>query len=149
MARFSSINTGADLGEMVRLTLGDFMSEMYEWEKKYYKKSVEALEDESLEELLQNHMRADLLSIFSKYVAPADRNYDRLDNLVCGLNPEYNPENDNVGSVEVKGGSASVIIEKNTGLSTVYRLTFSVAEDGCLIRRRDFKSGGKWNKTYV
>ena len=149
MAKIFSINTDERLGEAVRLTLDNFMGEMYEWEKKYYKKSMEALEDEALEEPLQNHMRADLLSILSRYVDPANRNYDRLENLVCGLNPEYDPENDSVGGVEFKGGVASVIIEKNTGFLTVYRLVFSVEEDGCLIRWRDFKSGGKWNKTYI
>jgi len=149
MAKYSSTNTGDALGEVVRLTLSGFMNEMYGWEKKYYKKSMEALEDESLEESLQNHMRADLLRIFSKYVVKIDRNYDRLENLVCGSNPEYDPENDNVGGVEVRGDSASVIIEKNTGLSTVYRLVFSINEGDCVIQGRDFKSGGKWNKTYV
>ncbi|WP_177434534.1 NTF2 fold immunity protein [Pseudomonas sp. Sample_16] len=149
MAKYSSTNTGDSLREVVYLTLNGFMNEMYGWEKKYYKKSMEALEDESLEESLQNHMRADLLIIFSKYVVQVDRNYDRLANLVCGSNPEYDPENDNVGGVEVKGDFASVVIEKNTGLSTVYRLVFSVKDGNCVIQGRDFKSGGKWSKTYV
>lgn len=149
MAKYSSINTGDALREVARLTLSNFMNEMYKWEKKYYKKSIEALEDESLEESLQDHMRADLLSVFSKYVVKIDRNYDRLENLVCGSNPEYDPENDKVGCVEVKGDTASVTIEKSIGLSTVYRLVFSVNEGGCVIQRREFKCGDKWNKTYV
>lgn len=138
-----------NLLDKYRDALLGFMGAMYEWESSGYKKNLEAFSDDSLEEGLEQSMRSDLLVIFKKYVADEGRNYDRVENLVCGRFPEYDLANDEVEVGEDKGGAISVVIRKKTGLRASYKLTLVMEGNSCKVSRRDLLNGKKWQRTYV
>ncbi|WP_050585804.1 NTF2 fold immunity protein [Pseudomonas putida] len=126
-----------------------FMAAMCEWETLGYKKSLEAFSDDSLVEALDRSMKSDLLKIFKKYVVDEGRNYDRVENIVCGRYPEYDLVNDEVEVCESNGSTVSVIIRKKTGLCASFRLTFIMDGETCKVSRRDLQNGEKWQRTYV
>ncbi|AMA45816.1 hypothetical protein APT63_09345 [Pseudomonas sp. 22-AL-CL-001] len=94
-------------------------------------------------------MREDLLKIFDKYVVRGSRNYDRLENLVCGKIPEYDHVHDKVEVISVDANKILVVIEKLRGLKPTYRLTFSKRNGVFMLLKRDFKDEGEWCRTYV
>lgn len=57
-------------------------------------------------------MRSDLLNIFSEHVVENGRNYDRLKNLVCGRNPEYDPVHGQIGEIEWDGRMAKILFKR-------------------------------------
>ncbi|MNO97170.1 hypothetical protein D3C76_888670 [compost metagenome] len=138
-----------DLSDCCGATLKGFMGEMYEWEVKYYKKSIEAFNEDSPESDLEEVMRSDLLNIFNKYVMEEGRNYDRVENLVCGRHPEYDEGSDYIEVVEVGDKKVSVVIKKTKGLASLFRLTLSVSDGVCMIASRDLQNGRKWQRTYI
>ena len=145
MAKYSATN----LSDECMAVLKGFMGEMYDWEVEYYKKSVEAFDDESHESDLEEIMRSELLNIFNKYVLKGGRNYDRVENLVCGRNPEYDEGSDQIEVVEVGEKEVSVVIKKTKGLASLFRLTISLTGGVFMIASRELQSGTKWKKTYI
>ncbi|WP_157214887.1 NTF2 fold immunity protein [Pseudomonas sp. GM84] len=138
-----------DLSDECRDVLKGFMSEMYEWEVKYYKKSLDAFEDDSLESDLEVVMRDDLLKIFKTFVAEGGRNYDRVENLVCGRHPEYDLGSDQLEIEVVRDNHVLVVIKKTKGLAPVFRLTLAATDGKCMILSRELQGGNKWQKTYI
>ncbi|WP_079228605.1 NTF2 fold immunity protein [Pseudomonas putida] len=145
MEKYSAIDTGDDLERV----LNGFMHEMRTWEAKYYQKSIESLDKSSLDTDLEELMRNDLLNIFRKYVLEKGRNYDRVANLVCGKHPEYDDENDEIHDIKVSKKEASVTIRKTKGLTSVFRLIFTIDNGVFMVSGREFQHGQKWQKTYV
>jgi hypothetical protein len=76
-----------NLRDDYREALLGFMTAMNEWESSGYKKSLQAFTDDSLEDGLEQSLRNDLLVVFKKYVVDEGRNYDRVENIVCGRSP--------------------------------------------------------------
>ncbi|MFJ4068644.1 NTF2 fold immunity protein [Pseudomonas sp. NPDC089996] len=138
-----------ELSKVFGKTLRDFMREMYDWEVKYYQKSIEALGGDSSEVDLEEVMREDLLKIFRKFVLPGGRNYDRVESLVCGRCPEYDEKNDQVEVVEVNQKKIAVVIKKTKGLAALFRLTFAVDKGVIMVSGRDLQSGRNWQETYI
>jgi len=138
-----------DLSDECRDVLKGFMREMCEWEVKYYKKSLDAIENDSLEPDLEVVMHDDLLKIFKTFVAEGGINYDRVENLVCGRHPEYDLGSDKL-EVEVVGDNhVLVVIKKTKGLTPVFRLTLAETDGKCMVVSRELQSGNKWKKTYI
>lgn len=145
MEKYSATDAGGDF----RRALNGFMHEMRIWEVKYYQKSVEIFDKSSSDTNLEEIMRNDLLNIFRKYVLERGRNYDRVANLVCGKHPEYDDKNDEIDDIRVSKKEASVIIRKTKGLTSVFRLTFTMDDGVFMITGRELQHGQKWKKTYV
>lgn len=145
MEKYSATDMGGEFGEVLQ----GFMHEMYNWEVAYYEKSIEAFDSDLSEADLEEAMRKDLLKIFRQYVLEGGRNYDRIENLVCGRYPEYDEANDLIEVINNGGKEISVVIKKTKGLGAVFRLNF-VAGDGIyMVSGRDLQHGQKWQKTYV
>lgn len=138
-----------NLRDDYREALLGFMTAMNEWESSGYKKSLQAFTDDSLEDGLEQSLRNDLLVVFKKYVVDEGRNYDRVDNIVCGRSPEYDLVNDDVEIYDGKGSEVSVIIRKNTGLRACFKLSLIVEGGLCKVSRRDLQDDKKWQRTYV
>lgn len=138
-----------NLREEYQAALVGFVTAMYEWESCYYKKSIEAFSDDSLEEDLEKNMRRDLLAIFEKYVIDDGRNYDRVENIVCGRHPEYDLDNDEVELYDEALNAVSVVIRKKTGLGACFKLTLIMDDETCKIGKRELQSGKKWQRTYI
>ncbi|MGE7989474.1 NTF2 fold immunity protein [Pseudomonas sp. NPDC089554] len=145
MEKYSITN----LGDKYRDTLLGFMAAMYEWESSGYEKSLEAFSEDASEIDLEKSMRADLLVIFKKYVVDEGRNYDRVENIVCGRWPEYDLAHDEIDVCIGGGSTASVIIRKKTGLRASFKLTLVMEGGVCKVGRRDLQSDKKWQRTYV
>lgn len=127
-----------------------FMDKMNRWEVEYYKQSAADFDDTASDGSLEKRMRSDLLNIFSEHVVENGRNYDRLENLVCGRNPEYDPVHDQIGEIEWDGRIAKITIQKKTGLRATYRLVFSLDGAVCKIGKRELLSASdKWGRTYI
>lgn len=132
-----------------RDALVGFMRAMYEWESSGYTKSLAAFSDDSLGEGLEQSMKNDLLLIFNKYVVDEGRNYDRVENTVCGRFPEYDLGSDEIEVCEDNGNSVSVIVRKKTGLRASFKLTLTMEGNECKVSRRDLQDGRRWQRTYV
>ena len=145
MAKYSA----TDLSDDSMVVLKGFMSEMYGWEIECYKKSVEAFDGDLHESDIEEVMRSELLNIFNKYVLKGGRNYDRVENLVCGRHPEYDEGSDQIEVVGVSDKEVSVVIKKTKGLSSLFRLTLSLTDGVFMIASRELQSGGRWQKTYI
>ncbi|WP_053388463.1 NTF2 fold immunity protein [Pseudomonas sp. 10-1B] len=141
--------SATDLGEEFGKALKGFMREMYNWEMTYYQKSIDAFDSDLSETDLEEAMRKDLLKIFRQYVLKGGRNYDRVENLVCGRHPEYDEANDQVEVIDSDGKKVSVVIKKAKGLAAVFRLNFVVDDGVYMVSGRDLQHGQKWQKTYV
>ncbi|WP_060511700.1 NTF2 fold immunity protein [Pseudomonas sp. NBRC 111124] len=141
--------SATDLRGEFAMTLKGFMHEMYNWEVSYYQKSINAFGSDLSEVDLEEVMRKDLLKIFRQYVVEEGRNYERLENLVCGRNPDYDEDNDEVEIINRDEKKVSVIIKKTKGLIAVFRLSFVMIDGVFMVEGRDLKSGQKWHKTYV
>jgi len=142
-------HSATDLGGEFGMTLKGFMHEMYNWEMSCHQKSINAFESDLSEVDLEEVMRKDLLKIFRQYVLEDGRNYERLENLVCGRNPEYDEENDEIEIINRDEKKVSVVIKKTKGLTAVFRLSFVMSDGVFMVEGRDLKSGQKWHKTYV
>lgn len=129
-------------------TLEGFMQDMFDWEMNYYGRWINASCDATGPEL-ESEMREDLLKIFNRYVVKAGRNYDRLENLVCGKIPEYDHVHDKLEVIHIGADKVLVVIEKLRGLKSTYRLTFSKRNGAFMLSKRDFQDERKWCRTYV
>ncbi|WP_176507251.1 NTF2 fold immunity protein [Pseudomonas urethralis] len=141
--------SATDLDEEFGKVLKGFMHEMYNWELAYYQKSIDAFDGDLSETELEETMRKDLLKIFRQYVLEGGRNYDRVENLVCGRYPEYDEVNDRIEVIDRSEKKVSVIIRKTKGLAAAFRLNFVVSDGEFMISGRDLQHGQKWQKTYV
>ena len=130
-------------------TLNGFMREMYNCEVEYYQKSIEGFDNDSSESDLDVEMHNSLLPVFQEYVLEGGRNYDRLENLVCGRHPEYDEDNDQVDVISIGEGEVSILIKKTRGLASVFRLHLSESNGQIKVCGRDLQIGQKWLKTYV
>jgi hypothetical protein len=121
---------------------------MYGWEKDCYAQHVMISPASDGQPIIE--LRNRLKGIFTIFVAEGGKNLDRLDNLVCSVNPEYDPVHDSIVDIELANRKAYLVIEKKAGLAVKFRLTF-VAVDGFVkIKKREFESeAGKWKATYV
>jgi hypothetical protein len=150
MAEYFSIDQKVELTvDLVNKTFFDFAATMSQWEKEFYKKRMEALEANVQNPSLREQGHADLINIFSLYVINDKRNYDRLENLVCSINPDYEFDNDSIGNVDIKKKTATIEFRKRGGISEIYRLTFFIDNMRCKIKKREFLDNGKWRTTYV
>lgn len=129
--------------------LTGFMRAMYEWESSGYKKTLAAFSDDFIGEDLEQSVKNDLLLIFNKYVVGEGRNYDRVENAVCGRFPEYDLGSDEIEVCEDNGNSVSVIVRKQTGLRASFKLTLIMEGNECKVSRRDLQVGQRWQRTYV
>ncbi|HGY9626732.1 RhsIA family immunity protein [Pseudomonas putida] len=145
MAKYSETN----LSDECVMVLKGFMSDMHDWETECYKKSVENFDDDLHGSDVEEVMRSELLNIFNKYVLKGGRNYDRVENLVCGRHPEYDEESDQIEVVGVGEKGVSVVIKKTKGLASLFRLTLSLTDGVFMIASRELQSGGRWQKTYI
>ncbi|CAH0647677.1 MULTISPECIES: NTF2 fold immunity protein [Bacteria] len=141
--------SATDLGEEFGKALKEFMHEMYNWEMTYYQKSIDAFDSDLSETDLEEAMRKDLLKIFRQYVLKGGRNYDRVENLICGRHPEYDEANDQVEVINNDGKKVSVVINKVKGLAAVFRLNFVLSDGVYMVSGRDLQHGKKWQETYV
>ncbi|WP_054887939.1 NTF2 fold immunity protein [Pseudomonas sp. NBRC 111130] len=141
--------SATDLDEEFGNVLKGFMHEMYSWELAYYQKSIDAFDGDLSETELEETMRKDLLKIFRQYVLEGGRNYDRVENLVCGRYPEYDEVNDQIEVIDSSEKKVAVIIRKTKGLAAAFRLNFVVRDGVFMISGRDLQHGQKWQKTYV
>ncbi|RMM38151.1 hypothetical protein ALQ80_200182 [Pseudomonas coronafaciens pv. oryzae] len=126
-----------------------FAAAMYNWEKDFYKKRLETLDGNGCRSTLLEKGRADLLTIFSAHVIDKGRNYDRLENLVCGANPEYHINEKSVEVSITKKNTATIVFEKNSGSFEQYRLNLIEANGKLMIQNRKFNDEGKWITTYI
>ncbi|WP_104698251.1 NTF2 fold immunity protein [Pseudomonas syringae group genomosp. 3] len=137
------------LSERVRHTFYAFATAMYNWEKEFYRERLEALDDNGCRSALLEQGHADLSTIFSAYVTKKGKNYDRLENLVCGANPEYEINGKTVKISVTRKNTATVIFEKNSGSFESYRLNFTEIHGVLKIQRRSLNDEGKWLSVHV
>ncbi|WP_024657731.1 NTF2 fold immunity protein [Pseudomonas syringae USA007] len=150
MDEYSQTNTTAALtAEIVRNTFSAFAAAMYSWEKDFYKKRLEVLDGNGCRSTLLEKGRADLLIIFSAHVIDKGRNYDRVENLVCGANPEYDINEKSVKVSITKKNTVTVVFEKNSGSFEQYRLSLTETNGKLMIQNRKFNDEEKWISTYV
>ncbi|MCF9002199.1 NTF2 fold immunity protein [Pseudomonas syringae] len=150
MDEYSQTKTTAPLTtEAVQSIFSAFATAMYNWEKDFYKKRLETLGGNGCRSTLIEKGRADLQTIFSAHVVNKGRNYDRLENLVCGASPEYDINEKSVKISITKKNAATVVFEKNSGSFEQYRLNLTQTNGELKIQNRKFNDEGKWISTYV
>lgn len=125
-----------------------FMDGMFAWEVKYFDRKVANFYNDS-EPDLEDEIREELVSLFTEYVIKGGRNYDRVDNLVCGAPPDYDRGGDDIDISRVHSDKSSVLIKKRKGLETTYRLTFVKRHGKFMLSKREFESMDGWCRTYV
>lgn len=128
--------------------LKSFMSEMYDWESKYYKRKCENFYNDS-EPDLKVKMRKDISEIFSRFVVEGGMNYERIENLVCCEPPEYDQEGDEIELINVNANKVFVVIQRKTGLQSKFRLTLSKKDGRFMVSKREFQAREKWHRTHV
>lgn len=148
-SNFSTNNSTKLTASLVRKTLFDFAKAMCDWELWVYKKGREDIDSENENTTLRTQARTELEAIFSHYVIKKNRNYDRIENLVCGHHPEYIFNKDLIELDTSNEKSATVIFEKNSGLTQKYRVTFTIENETCKISKREYLDDEKWRRTYV
>lgn len=145
MGRFLETN----FEEKSRSAFVAFMNAMHDWEVISYKKGVEAFADEASAAHIEDQVRENLAKIFEKYVVKGGRNYDRIENLVCGMHPDDDLDRDDIEVEKENDGEVSILIKKTTGLCSLFRLTLTLQDGECKVSRRDLKSDEGWEVTYV
>ena len=93
----------------------EFSRLMCQWEKDFYAQHV--LASHASDGCSTTEGRNRLKYIFNIFVAEGGRNLDRLENLVGGVHPEYDPLNDSVVNIELGQRKAYVFIKKRQGWS--------------------------------
>ncbi|KPW48242.1 hypothetical protein ALO95_200122 [Pseudomonas syringae pv. antirrhini] len=135
--------------EVVERSFRDFSTAMCNWELWLYehKRAMRDVENDSSD--ADERAYAELLAIFSAHVTRKDRNYDRLENLVCSVHPDYEFEHNSVKLEISSQKKATVIYKKKHGLAQTYRLTFSIVDNACKIQKCEFQDDDKWRTTYI
>ncbi|WDY57003.1 NTF2 fold immunity protein [Pseudomonas sp. PSKL.D1] len=145
MAKYSEIR----IDEACLAALESFVSAMFKWEAQYYAESIEGFSAVDVSDDLDQRMRRDLKIIFESHVIELGRNYERVENLICGYHPEYDLDNDEVVALESEGGEVSVVITKTKGLRATFKITLGFVEGVCKVKRRELSSGNEWIETYI
>ncbi|MDY2566707.1 NTF2 fold immunity protein [Pseudomonas syringae] len=150
MAQNSTTNISTELNEeIVEKTFRDFSTALRNWENWFYTHKRENRNANNSTPNADERARAELLAIFSTYVTEKGRNYDRLENLVCSMHPEYEFEEESIRLKIPSKKTATLVYKKKHGLRQTYRLTFSTKDNTCRIQKREFQDNEKWRTTYI
>lgn len=99
-----------------------FFAAMNEWEVETYDKLQSIYKDPDADEAIFGKFRADrklaLMIIYEKFCAAGSSAKRLLDEgLSCGNPPKYDPNNEKLMSLEVKGNIASAFTQQNFGFN--------------------------------
>ncbi|WP_083266165.1 NTF2 fold immunity protein [Burkholderia lata] len=136
--------------KQARSALKAFMSEMNQWEIRFYRAKQNALLENRDTEIVDKEGRSNLIEIISRWAFQDKANEGRLIDLGCTSPPSYDPESDVEEGAELEGGVAVFIIRQTTGLQNQFRFTLKRQGDEWKIKKKEllnFKD--KWQRSVL
>jgi len=136
--------------KQARSALKAFMSEMNQWEIRFYRAKQNALLENRDTEIVDKEGRSNLIEIISRWAFQDKANEGRLIDLGCTSPPSYDPESDVEEGAELEGGVAVFIIRQTTGLQNQFRFTLKRQGGEWKIKKKEllnFKD--KWQRSVL
>jgi len=111
--------------------LSSFMKDMNKWENSYrdaFMKDYNVEKESYLNELN---------SIFSKWCTIKERKQGRQVAMQVSFPPDYDPDNDEIITIENTKNKAFIIVQKHTGFKNKYRYTLHFKNDEWRIDKKE------------
>ncbi|MBN3842250.1 NTF2 fold immunity protein [Burkholderia sp. Ac-20349] len=136
--------------KLARSALKEFMSEMNQWETRFYRAKQNALHEHLDTEAIDKAGRSNLIEIINRWAFPDKANGGRLIDLGCTSPPSYDPDSYVEDGAEMEGGVATFTICQTTGLKNKFRFTLKCQDGEWKIKKKEllnFKD--KWQRSVL
>lgn len=136
--------------KLARSALKAFMSEMNQWETRFYRAKQNALLEHLDTEAIDKAVRSNLIEIINRWAFPDKVNGGRLIDLGCTSPPSYDPDSYVEDGAEMEGGVATFTICQTTGLKNKFRFTLKCQDGEWKIKKKEllnFKD--KWQRSVL
>lgn len=133
-----------------RLALNSFMSQMNQWESRFYRDKREAVEAGRDSGPIDDAARARLTEILASHAYSEPKNEGRLIDLGCTDPPSYDPASDVEESAVVEKGTVVFVMQQKVGMQNTYRFTLKRQGDSWKINKKELLNfQDKWQRSVL